>query len=427
LQELPIRPSLKEHSRTLGQVGLLLSGMRAWVSDIPRDTHVGVNASLGSAETPAARVSSFVAETFPGASLPPEGFKARFPWLPHLRFELGGDARLGYRLPRGGRCYDLPGRFWCRRRVKQAVSRAVVVFEEAIPKGHRGYLDAYLWRADDLSFHADGEAQLLELLPDSARRLACRSEATDPADEDADSEDKRAPLPRLTVPLDPREIDYRTLFQLIAHAELGLEPAVAGRIYLVDETDPLVFLMYTDEGAILHAPTTKRLRPLYERRGEWLVEGWRDTIDRQFGWPDGTSRPLQDAERAVLDLLLSRDFPGRDELLVQAQSVQTTGSSCTCGCPSFSLLAHRHLPRADAGYFPAAANGTDPVGNDVTVELHVRCGYLSEVIVGLCGEDVVHRAHDVAHYFLYGGHFDGRQDRFAGLPARDSLELLLTP
>jgi hypothetical protein len=94
-------------------------------------------------------------------------------------------------------------------------------------------------------------------------------------------------------------------------------------------------------------------------------------------------------ERAVLDVLLTRDFPGRDELIVQAQSVQTNGPSCTCGCPSFSLEADRALPPAPvAERMPTDAHGTDPGGNKIGVLLFVDDGYLAEVeIYSIEGND----------------------------------------
>lgn len=53
-------------------------------------------------------------------------------------------------------------------------------------------------------------------------------------------------------------------------------------VYLVDETDPLVFHMYDDRGAIVHAPAAGRLRPLYDRFGTWLVAHDRPAIDSLF-------------------------------------------------------------------------------------------------------------------------------------------------
>jgi hypothetical protein len=84
----------------------------------------------------------------------------------------------------------------------------------------------------------------------------------------------------------------------------------------------------------------------------------------------------------VLDVLLSRDFPGRAELAQQAETVRTGGSACSCGCPSFSLIADRTLPAANVSYanrMVSDAHGTDPAGNAVGVLLFTDEGYLDDV------------------------------------------------
>jgi hypothetical protein len=115
------------------------------------------------------------------------------------------------------------------------------------------------------------------------------------------------------------------------------------------------------------------------------------------------ARPLQSDERALLDFLLTRDFPGQGELVRQAQTLLTDGPSCSCGCPSFSLIADRSLPPAAVAYadrMVAEAHGVDPGGNPVGVLLFLDDGYLSEVeVYGMAGDD------------------------FAGLPEPGSLEL----
>jgi hypothetical protein len=99
---------------------------------------------------------------------------------------------------------------------------------------------------------------------------------------------------------------------------------------------------------------------------------------------------LSEPERDLLDLLLMRDFAGRDELRAQAANVQTTGRSCTCGCPSFSLIADRaHPPAPAAEYMVSDAHGADPHGHLVGVLLFAKDGYLSEVeVYSVAGDDI---------------------------------------
>jgi hypothetical protein len=184
-------------------------------------------------ETPAQHLSEFVSDTFPSATLPPE----RFENLPYLRFELGENSTS---------CIAFPlvrSRSTCRapfsrrkRRVEQAVSRGGdPAWPPRIPR-------RVLWPADDLAHEPDAKSQLLRLLPAAAQSSLSSNEvlALWPKDED-DEDDHEVAIVRLTVPLELRRLDYRALFRLIAHDELGLEPRIGARVYLVDETDPLVF------------------------------------------------------------------------------------------------------------------------------------------------------------------------------------------
>lgn len=56
-------------------------------------------------------------------------------------------------------------------------------------------------------------------------------------------------------------------------------------------------------------------------------------------------RPLTPAENSVLALLLGVEFPGVDELRVQAGSATVVGG-CDCGCPSIDLQVPDAAPLA---------------------------------------------------------------------------------
>jgi hypothetical protein len=93
-------------------------------------------------------------------------------------------------------------------------------------------------------------------------------------------------------------------------------------------------------------------------------------------------RELTEAERTLLDFLLTKQFPGHEALALQAETVRTGGSSCECGCPSFSLVPNRSLPAAELPERMASeAHGFDPGGNNVGVLLFTDEGYLDDVEV----------------------------------------------
>ena len=98
------------------------------------------------------------------------------------------------------------------------------------------------------------------------------------------------------------------------------------------------------------------------------------------------TRELTDAERNIVQFMLCEPFPGRDELLRQAETVRTTGASCDCGCPSFGLAPDTSLAPAHVlERVPVSASGRDPGGTLVGVLLFVDDGYMSNLEVFSAG------------------------------------------
>lgn len=92
------------------------------------------------------------------------------------------------------------------------------------------------------------------------------------------------------------------------------------------------------------------------------------------------TRPLMHEERLILKFLLSKPFPGRDQLLEQMDHVQVTGPSCNCGCESVGLAVDRKVtPASVEERVPTDAFGRDSEGNEVGVLLHVIDGYMDDL------------------------------------------------
>jgi hypothetical protein len=87
---------------------------------------------------------------------------------------------------------------------------------------------------------------------------------------------------------------------------------------------------------------------------------------------------LEESERRVLDRLLSADFPGVQELRVQAVTVLAQ-RTCRCGCASIDLVVDASAPMAKVtNTVPVSAHGMlpEPIGA-VAVMLFVHKGRLS--------------------------------------------------
>ena len=96
------------------------------------------------------------------------------------------------------------------------------------------------------------------------------------------------------------------------------------------------------------------------------------------------SRELDADERAVLDLLLSAEFPGGAALRDQAADIQVVGR-CDCGCPSIYLAAsprHRRAPISD-GLVPSELRvrplADEPEGDVILFVKDGRLSYLEYV------------------------------------------------
>lgn len=97
-------------------------------------------------------------------------------------------------------------------------------------------------------------------------------------------------------------------------------------------------------------------------------------MTRPLGQTDCTEgevpRPLTAAESAVLALLLSVEFPGVDELRLQAASAAVV-RRCDCGCPSVALEVPEGVPLASglSSRLVPAEGVVSPIGDGVPGEI----------------------------------------------------------
>src|SRR5579884_3568998 len=89
-------------------------------------------------------------------------------------------------------------------------------------------------------------------------------------------------------------------------------------------------------------------------------------------------RQLTPKERGILEFLLSRPFPGRDQLWRQLLTARVSGD---CGCRSLRLSVDRRVTeRAQVKRrIPIEAEGVDADGMKIHFLLHVVDGYMLEL------------------------------------------------
>jgi hypothetical protein len=184
-------------------------------------------------------LSSFLHREFPGLTL--SAATARPAKWPSLRFELGGD------VPNDA----------SEERIEQATDRAAAIFEAAFSPDDQGFFSFTRWRPDD-------DPLVLALLPDG-------SEPSREEGHDFYNQGDQTRYVTHTATLRPRSLNYRSLFELVASSELGRSPAIDGRAYIINASNPLVFHMYDDRGAILLGTTEHALKDLRRQFEDWVI------------------------------------------------------------------------------------------------------------------------------------------------------------
>lgn len=78
------------------------------------------------------------------------------------------------------------------------------------------------------------------------------------------------------------EIPYKEILKGIANYEQGREPSIGQSIYFIDTKNDIVFNMYDDRGCIAFSNSPDKLRYVYNKYNKWIVDYWREQIDKIF-------------------------------------------------------------------------------------------------------------------------------------------------
>jgi hypothetical protein len=87
---------------------------------------------------------------------------------------------------------------------------------------------------------------------------------------------------QLLVPSAFGETKYKEIIAGIANHEQGRLPSIKQQVFFISTVKDLVFYMYDDRGCIIYSDAPTKLRHLYEKFNDWLVDYWREMIDSIF-------------------------------------------------------------------------------------------------------------------------------------------------
>jgi hypothetical protein len=113
---------------------------------------------------------------------------------------------------------------------------------------------------------------------------------------------------------------------------------------------------------------------------------------------DAVYRPMDPAERSLVEFLLRHSFPGRDELLIQMEgaTVKTIDEN---GSLSFETADAK--PAAVKHRIPIEASSPDTDAVVIHILLHIVHGYLSELEIYKDDSSIVNRTPRRADLILF--------------------------
>jgi hypothetical protein len=116
-------------------------------------------------------------------------------------------------------------------------------------------------------------------------------------------------------------------------------------------------------------------------------------------------RPLSPAERRVLDLMLTQDFPGAESLRSQLPYVQVVGR-CDCGCATIDIEVAPEAPHAAPDLQGRVLPVTGFVGADIDqpragIIVFVDEGFLSRLEIYSMAEPAPHEWPDLTEIHVF--------------------------
>jgi uncharacterized protein DUF3885 len=187
----------------------------------------------------------------------------------HIRFELGGDNKNG-----------------TKRRVKQATERAFTLFNETFRDPlSEIYVLVYeygrpgIFGGSNEYLHQLFETERFAGFYNEVEQVHTRDYVTDEqGNEVLERRNERIIIGRLPV----KDIKAKEILNGIANLEMGFDPGIAQRIIFLDPAADKAFLMYDDRGCYVWSDKADKIRDLYVRRRDWIVDYHREEIDAYF-------------------------------------------------------------------------------------------------------------------------------------------------
>jgi hypothetical protein len=187
----------------------------------------------------------------------------------HIRFDLGGGKDNG-----------------TIERVNQSTERALTIFNETFTDPTQEiFILIYEYQGENI-FNASNDYLHKQFPDDRFKKFYNQLETvnihfftTDESGNDVLEKDEvRIIIGKLPI----KDINVNNILKGIANTEMGFDPGIDQRIFFFDPLTDKAFQMYDDRGCYVWSDKADKIRDIYIKRNDWIVDYHRPEIEEYF-------------------------------------------------------------------------------------------------------------------------------------------------
>ena len=187
----------------------------------------------------------------------------------HIRFELGEGKENG-----------------TIERVNQSTDRALTIFNETFTEPtHEIYILIYEYQGANI-FNASNEYLHKQFPDDRFKKFYNQLESVNTCylttDENGNDVLEKDEVRIIIGKLPVKDINVKNILKGIANTEMGFDPSIGQRIFFFDPSTDKAFQMYDDRGCYVWSDKAEKIRNIYIKRNDWIVEYHRPEIEEYF-------------------------------------------------------------------------------------------------------------------------------------------------
>lgn len=187
----------------------------------------------------------------------------------HIRFELGEGRDNG-----------------TIERVNQSTERAETIFKDTFNDStHEIFVLIYEYQGENI-FNASNDYLHKQFPADRFKNFYNQMEPVNSryftTDENGNDVLEKAEVRIIIGKLPVKDINVKNILTGIANTEMGFDPGIDQRIFFFDPLTDKAFQMYDDRGCYVWSVKADKIRDIYIKRNEWIVEYHRPEIEEYF-------------------------------------------------------------------------------------------------------------------------------------------------